>query len=891
MTDWSNEGQRTPNVPPRAIAQFLGVDANGSGPVRESAAATASNLAGQAPFVGAFADIEEAIAALQLAQSLVNGSHVGRTTLAELTADIASIPDDAIGEVLNDPIGSTTLRQRVSNVAQLTDSSAHGLVVGNKVVVRNVGGVGNYNGIQTVASVPSAAVFTYANSGANEASTAETGGTVDRNGSYLKVGGVWVLTASTGEVELAARIESLENILPKVVLERPIATEKTKVLIPELRVWNGTNYDTVPTVSGNAYDKFDYADVGASIEQPQMVFYDTVIGQVRSSLVTLFAPSNTKLPIVDSWAGILRTQHPVARNVDPALFIGQNGEGVPRVGTLGAALPTRVDIVDTTALAQGFTKAWTHSTEKVSYLGQIEQRYHRGTVFARVYVVLAAGDADNDWPVMSIGLSRWDYSATSVPLMQFEEAYSARFASFTYVGEIPGPLNSPDYPDGYPLDGFYPETDRPGPQIFGLEFGFGTNRQIYLPRRISYTTGSPLLPAIGDTLPTLLYPDGARLPVVEGETVNFYPENMHETRTFKEPLMFATENTPSGITPFTHTKAPLVLFDKHQLVVDAAKVVDGSPFRLRTRPTIYNPIEQQAVDGTISRVLLSEISGLLVKPIFIGDSLTEGYFSPRWFRRALERWGATVTPIGSISNGGMMVEARAGTGYLDLIGEDLTQVIPITRSPAITLAQYFALTNPNRLLRNPLLREATGGDTDPDVIRNGLILDFGAFFTALTTYNSSPAPNIFFINMGTNELGHFDEGDPIDSTRMEIHDAIVTLAGVVTERIRAWNATVPIIFIVHNDHYTKEPLWWKRAIGLAKGHMRYVRDRADAHCFFAPAYAHHNILDFGQEDTIETDPDSGRKKIRISDGTHSYNSAPAEWGTYLAMMAADILTT
>lgn len=73
---------------------------------------------------------------------------------------------------------ATTNRARASNVATITTAATHGLTVGMTVAISGLGGTG-YNGTFVVASVPSGTTFTYANTGANEATTSDTLGTVD----------------------------------------------------------------------------------------------------------------------------------------------------------------------------------------------------------------------------------------------------------------------------------------------------------------------------------------------------------------------------------------------------------------------------------------------------------------------------------------------------------------------------------------------------------------------------------------------------------------------------------------------------------------------------------------------------------------------------------------
>jgi hypothetical protein len=72
---------------------------------------------------------------------------------------------------------TTASRARNSNVATIVTSSPHGLSVGDTFTTTSIGGSG-YNATATVASVVSATSFTYSNTGSNEGTTADTGGTI-----------------------------------------------------------------------------------------------------------------------------------------------------------------------------------------------------------------------------------------------------------------------------------------------------------------------------------------------------------------------------------------------------------------------------------------------------------------------------------------------------------------------------------------------------------------------------------------------------------------------------------------------------------------------------------------------------------------------------------------
>ena len=73
---------------------------------------------------------------------------------------------------------ATTNRARTSNVATLTTGAAHGCKVGDTLTMTGIGGTG-YNATATVTTVPTTTTFTYANTGSDEGSTADTGGSIN----------------------------------------------------------------------------------------------------------------------------------------------------------------------------------------------------------------------------------------------------------------------------------------------------------------------------------------------------------------------------------------------------------------------------------------------------------------------------------------------------------------------------------------------------------------------------------------------------------------------------------------------------------------------------------------------------------------------------------------
>lgn len=87
--------------------------------------------------------------------------------------------DDFVMPKVNTGI-TTASRERTSNVATITTGGAHGLATNDYVQITGLGGTG-YNTSLVQVTVTGATTFTYANTGGDEGSTADTGGTVKPN--------------------------------------------------------------------------------------------------------------------------------------------------------------------------------------------------------------------------------------------------------------------------------------------------------------------------------------------------------------------------------------------------------------------------------------------------------------------------------------------------------------------------------------------------------------------------------------------------------------------------------------------------------------------------------------------------------------------------------------
>ena len=103
-------------------------------------------------------------------------------TAGTLYLNVAELADDTPRYWGDDSI-TTSQRARNSNVATITTAAAHGLLTGQAVTVSGVGG-SDYNAADVVITVTSTTAFTYANTGSNEGTAADTGGTIT-NDSFL----------------------------------------------------------------------------------------------------------------------------------------------------------------------------------------------------------------------------------------------------------------------------------------------------------------------------------------------------------------------------------------------------------------------------------------------------------------------------------------------------------------------------------------------------------------------------------------------------------------------------------------------------------------------------------------------------------------------------------
>jgi hypothetical protein len=137
-------------------------------------------------------------------------------------------------EKVRDTSKTVLVKSRVSNVATLTTSTAHGISQGEQVVITNVDG---FNGTFTVTAVPSSNSFSYANSGSTLSATSVQNGLVRVSKRKItkreRVAGVATITTATshgllvGETINVEGINASYNFNNRTVLSTPTSTTFT----------------------------------------------------------------------------------------------------------------------------------------------------------------------------------------------------------------------------------------------------------------------------------------------------------------------------------------------------------------------------------------------------------------------------------------------------------------------------------------------------------------------------------------------------------------------------------------------------------------------------------------------------------------------------------------
>ena len=149
---------------------------------------------------------------------------------------------------------TTTFRSRTTNVATLTTSVAHGFVVGDTVIITGVGGTG-YNATAVITVVGTTTTFSYANTGSDEGSTADTGGSI--NGVVdFRDANKSIVIQNTNKVTANFNVFEVRNVSSRVDL--------TAIIFTNLGTVSKARWETTDNADVNI-DSCVFTDMGTFI--------------------------------------------------------------------------------------------------------------------------------------------------------------------------------------------------------------------------------------------------------------------------------------------------------------------------------------------------------------------------------------------------------------------------------------------------------------------------------------------------------------------------------------------------------------------------------------------------------------------------------------------------
>jgi len=196
-----------------------------------------------------------------------------------LLAAVTGAPANIEAQVLNETETTTISRARASNVATIVLSGllTPVLAIGQMVNIATVGGTG-YNGTVVLTGVTTGGgntTITYASTGGDEGTTADTAGRLDREGVYASDGaGAWTWISPTNVATLTAQMAALE------------ATETIGVS----PVASGT-----PSGAGVTYSTRTQATLGGYVDTVEIA----VNAAQKATFITLVSVANVVTSITD----------------------------------------------------------------------------------------------------------------------------------------------------------------------------------------------------------------------------------------------------------------------------------------------------------------------------------------------------------------------------------------------------------------------------------------------------------------------------------------------------------------------------------------------------------------------------------------------------------------
>lgn len=645
----------------------------------------------------------------------------------------------------------------------------------------------------------------------------------------------------------------------RLIFRTPPVVEGSKLLIPAFYRWfpntstslvfmtpaDGTNYWQLDISTSASEERRHYFDLTAALagSTPVKTVIATAVPRMGGGgRIHLIATSingrvtgrNGYRIVGGGNGGVIANEFDYALGADadkaPFLFTGT---------TIG-------DITDPLLTARSFTRGFVSLAANRPYGGAALKNPRRGYFFfARAYYEATADD--------TFATARVYLRKGSTVLGTFngvlEEKLSARVRIYSISGQIP---LTGDIPDNFIIG--MEAAAGSVTRVCGVQFGVSADVAQWIARGDYTPVNSPtavigtIAPAVlADVTPASLAV-GPDVWLTEGRPLPVYLQSLFAERS--EGMTIAGTLSSVGTGGYPH-----VVASSNQIMLDPARL--GAAARLDVRHSPGNKDRRWRRDFNV-HVASAAATGS-PKILMIGDSLSNRG-AAAWLKARLVGMGLTPTFIGTMLGQGLdggdltgeLGEAREGVRFAEMIYQ-------ATNRPAVAPggeAAYLAKTKANRMLDNPFVRVAIGGD-DPAHVFNGHIFDLAFYLSRF----SFATPDIVIIALGTND---FAQGTPTQSL-----DWVKNGLKVMVAQARAAAPGAEIGLLIHGAVRSSngDGEWPERYAAICE-HIRFVTAAADPKLRIIPAWQHMSP-EIGWGDTLAaTDQITGTQSRDWSDTVH-----------------------
>lgn len=529
-----------------------------------------------------------------------------------------------------------------------------------------------------------------------------------------------------------------------------------------------------------------------------------------------------------------------------------NGKASPEASDLKISTNVLTDITDSSLIALGITKGYASPTGSFNHYGcQLFDSSPGRWVFIRAYIQTGT---DNDFGAVSGFFVTPTQSGNQTIVLTREKTFSARAASFVGWAKMPSDKL---------YTGVWVGSVGAGLNLLvaGVQVGYGSAGRAWVKRDDYPTEMQSGQRKIADVFgaadaaadPHLLYP--ADMYLIEGRPIPFYAACCLKERREGTNIRVTLETLRGGAANLPSVQ----VVGESGIEVDPAKV--GNSVRITARRTLSSDkAKRRYVDVSTRIASSSSISGKTMRPLFIGDSLTEITGVPAATRRKLVSLGATVSMVGTVDvtetggAGTVKAEGRSSRRFNEYTGQDQSRTLPIAVGSE---SSYLAMTTGDKRGYNPFLRASVGGDPGAYVF-SGYIFDLSFYLTRF----SLSQPTHIVINLGTNDVNQLGAVAGAAS----VSTGIATLVA----RIRATHPTVPIAFVCNQTPRSAagDFFWEDRQVANIVAHFSAVAATGDSLVKMLPGFAH-QAPDVGWElSGATTDAVTLEKTATVSDILH-----------------------